>query len=492
MLTEQQTKELLENIAQLGGKSFKEEDIVFEGQKLILPESFKGDLTRAIKFIQLRQKEDEEEAVFSRTFNYRPWDGAICAYRALKKKFGMVHGKTMTSFFGSNPPAYIQVPISATEQEEAPWGNFQVPLLDNTLIEFAQGASPEYGPVFRIDVTAPRKHRFVIEGLFQLVAEELETGSIYRGKAIDGQQMPQFIDLHAVDPAKVVYSEQVLMDLQANIFAVMRYPEQHLELGLPRKRAILLLGTYGTGKSLAGFLTALEAEKNGWTFLMARPGRDNFLTVMQTARLYQPACVFFEDAELMAGAEAHDTISQILDVFDGIQAKGTNLMVVMTTNHPDKLHMGMHRPGRIDSQISIGELDAAGIEKLIRSAIPEGILEDIDFAAVVTACEGYVPAFVKEVADRAVRYALVRSDGHLDYKIGTQDLVHAAGGLRDQFNRMQGAPEVAVAEQSLTAVIEGSVKKGVAALATPAENPDVFGRVWNVEKLQEAQKNGTH
>src|SRR3990167_10320825 len=101
----------------------------------------------------------------------------------------------------------------------------------------------------------------------------------------------------------------------------MRYATAHRELGLPLKRAILLDGTYGTGKSLAGYLTARVAETNGWTFLMARPGRDNFLQVMQTARLYQPAVVFFEDAETVTGYESNDLINQVLDTFDGIQSK---------------------------------------------------------------------------------------------------------------------------------------------------------------------------
>lgn len=488
MLSKEAQQDLINQIAELGGKAFKEEDIVFEGTKLVLPEGFRGDLERAITFLKRRVREDEEIAVFQRTFKYRPWDGAVCAYRAMKQAFGMVHGKTVHTLFGDQPPKYIQVPISATETEEAPWGQFQIPLLENTLINFSSTNDSEHGKVFEIVVDAPRKHRFVIEGIFKLVENELDQHSIYRGHAIDGQEHPQFLDLSKLDRNKIVYSEQVTIDMEANIWSVMRYPEQQKKFGLPLKRAILISGTYGVGKTLAGFLTAIEAEANGWTFLMSRPGRDNFLTVMQTARLYQPACVFFEDAENMAGGADNDTITEILDVFDGIQAKNTNLMVVLTTNHPDLIHKGMHRPGRVDSQIEIGSLDNKGIERLIRALIPNDILSDtVDFEPIFEACQEFVPAFIKETADRAIRYSLVRTNGVL-HNIDTEDLVNAAKGLRPQFLRMQGASESTIGEKSLSALIRDAAQEGVAVLATPAHK--AFPEVWDKAKLAQAQRNG--
>lgn len=481
MLTATEQNELLNKIAELGGKGFKEEDIVYEGNKLVLPTPFKGNLNRAVDFLITKIKEEDEMANFGRTFNYRPWDGAICAFRGLKKAFGMIHGKTTFSLFGPNPPEYIQVPISAKETEEAPWGAFTIPLLENTTVFFGETRS-EYGKVFTISIEAPRKHRFVIEGIFKVVADELATGSIYRGHAIDGQTMPTFLDLTGLDANKIVYSEQVMADLRAHIWSVMRYPVQNKELGLSLKRAILLLGTYGTGKSLAGYLTARVAEENAWTFIMARPGRDNFLEVMQTARLYQPAVVFFEDAETVTGADQTDMISQVLDTFDGIQAKDTSIMVVLTTNHPELIHKGMHRPGRVDAQIEIGPLDARGIETLITVNIPDAVLSPkVHWDEVVAACQGYVPAFVKEVADRAIRYALVRSEGRLDYQITTEDLVHAAQGLRAQFIRMDESSEFATSEKPLSLLVMEAAKKGVAAIAAPSE--DAHERMWNTEEL---------
>ena len=486
---ELRTTTLLQKIAELGGQGMKDDDIVYEGTKLVLPSRWRGTLDDAINYLVTKRDEEDETSNFSRTYNFRPWDGAYNAIQAMKKAFGMVAGKTTYSFFGKSSPSYIQVPVGVSETVEVPWGEFTVPFLKNTTFSFGATKNADFGTIFRMNVTSPRKNKAVIEGLFKLVDEELEKGSIYRGKAIDGQEHPQFLDLRGFDPAKVVYSEQVQSDLDAHLLGVLRYSDANRELGLSLKRSILLTGPYGTGKTLAGFRTAKEAVDFGWTFIMARPGRDNFADVMQTARLYQPAVVFMEDADTIASAD-DDYISKLLDIFDGIQAKNTDLVVVLTTNHPEFLHKGMMRPGRLDAIIEIGALDGAGIERLMRSSIDAKRFDkDIDFAPVVTACEGYMPAFVKEAADRAVRYALARSGGNIgNYLITTEDLVHASAGLRSQFERMQGAPEHADKDafvEGLTSIVEGANVRTLARVT--ADSDDAREDVWNLTEIRKVQ-----
>lgn len=489
MQTQEEVDALLATIAELGGKSFKDDDITYEGERLVVPEKWRGDLNKALDFLRKKIKEEGEESDFSRTFHYRPYDGAICAFRALKRAFGMAAGKTIYTFFGKIPPRYITIPTGMGQVEEVPWGQFTVPLLEDSVFNFGSTHHAEYGEVFEISCRAPRKNRFIIEGLFEMVEQELKVGSIYRGKAIDGKQAaPDFLEIGNLDATRIVYSEQVRADLEANIWTVMKYQDAQRALGMGLKRAILLTGPYGTGKSLAGYLTAREAVAAGWTFIMARPGRDDFLQVVQTARLYQPACVFFEDAETVTSAEQtqSDAISQVLDIFDGIQSKDTSLIVVMTTNHPEKIHKGMHRPGRVDAQIEINALDATGIEALIRAVVSDEMLaEDVEFAPVVDACDGYVPAFVKEVADRAIRYALARTQGKLDFRISTADLVQAANGLRPQFDRMNAADELTLVSKPLHQIVSEGAASGVASLVSESPRVDV----WDRDSLAAIQKN---
>jgi transitional endoplasmic reticulum ATPase len=234
--------------------------------------------------------------------------------------------------------------VSVDETEQIPWGGLGVAHLAGSTLTLGAVNDPEVGQLFMITATGPRRFRHHIEGIFRLIDEELSTNSMYRGKAFDGQEVPQFLDLSGVEASKVVYTAEVLDRLDTDIWALIRYPEQMREMGLPLKRAVLLEGPYGTGKTLAAYLTAQIAQEHGWTFIYGRPGRDDLGDLMATARLYQPAVVFFEDVDTVAGAEGVDDVSRMLDILDGMQSKGTEIICILTTNHIERLHRAWCAP----------------------------------------------------------------------------------------------------------------------------------------------------
>ena len=461
MITGNEQKELLASLARLGGEAFKEEDVVFEGRKFVLPHGI--TLPDAIRFLMRKHDEEEETTTFSRTFKYRPWDGARATWNAFKKAFGSVAHKGAQGFFGREAPQLITLPVGPNETEQVPWGEFEVPMLPGVTIALGGTQDDEFGPLFQVSVSAPKKFRHHVEGLFTLIEEELRTNSMYRGKAIDGKDMAEFLDLSGTDPKKVVYSKDIEVQLEANVWSLLRHSQQMREVGMPLKRAVLLEGPYGTGKTLAAFLTAKEAQENGWTFLYARPGKDDLAMVMQTAKLYQPAVVFFEDMDVIASTEQNqDGVSKMLDLFDGITAKGTEIMVILTTNHPEKLHKGMMRPGRLDAVIHIGEPDADGIARMVQTIVPQKMLSsDVDYPVVAGAMNGFLPAYIKEACDRAVRYAIVRNGGDTELiTLDTEDLVNAANGLRPQLELMNDAPEFSERD-SLAVATEAAVTRAV-------------------------------
>lgn len=440
--TQKLTEETLAKLAELGGKHTAEEDITFEGTKFILPESM--TLKDAFKFLASKAEEEERQVDFSRIYKYRPWDGARATANAIRRVFGALNqvNTTVQTMFGTEeyPPQLITIPISPNDTEQVPWGTLVIPHLPKVRFELGGVRDKEYGQLFRLSASGPKKYRHHIEGVFRVVQDELENNSLYRGKAFDGKEMADFLDLSGVDPNKVIYANETMRQLDANIWALLRYPDQMSELGVPLKRAVLLEGPYGTGKTLAAFLTAREATANGWSFLMCRPGRDNLFDVMATARLYQPAVVFFEDVDSIADTGS-DHVQQLLDVFDGIQAKGTRIICVLTTNHVEKIHKGMVRPGRLDAVIHIGKLDAAGIQRMVVATVPSDLLDpDIEWELVTGSMEGFLPAFCREAIDRTVRYNVSRNQGVVS-KLGTMDFVDAANGLRPQLELMEGAKD---------------------------------------------------
>jgi transitional endoplasmic reticulum ATPase len=434
--------DMLEGLATVGGKLTAEEDITFEGTRLVLPERM--SLKEAIKFLSDKREEEDRTVQFSRVFQYRPWDGARATWSVLKRAFGIVSQQTevIQSFFGTQeiPPQLITIPTSTTETEQIPWGHMSLPHLAGLTLVLSGTRNKEYGQLFALQAEGPKRWRHHVQGIFNLVQWELEHNSLYRGKAIDGQEMAQFLDLTGVNPRSVVYAEETTRQLDANLWSLLRYSDKMEELGISLKRTILLEGPYGTGKTLAAFLTAQEAVATGWTFLLCRPGRDDFMTVMATARLYQPAVVFFEDVDTLADSTS-DHVRELLDIVDGIQAKGTRIICVLTTNHVEQIHKGMVRPGRLDAIIHIGELDAAGLRRLVEVTVPEDLLSpSIDWNEVTESMSGYLPAFAKEAIERTVRYNVARNHGAVT-KLDTDDFVAAAVGLRPQLELMEGAKD---------------------------------------------------
>jgi hypothetical protein len=436
----QQTREeqIRAVLAELGGQILNDDGILHEGSRIVIPTTMsKKDAAKAI----LRNVEAEDEEVhFVRNFKYRPWDGARAFANVVKKHLGLMTQVGVETPFGKIPPDMITINVGVNKTEQVPWGEIQLPIFPDSRVVTGVKKDPELGPVFALHFYGPKKYKGHAQGLFKLVEEELHSNSLYRGKAFDGAVEPNFIDLSRVDPHKVVYSEEVITQLDANVWSLLEHSEAQRREGLSLRRAVLLKGPYGTGKTLAGTRTAQIAVANGWTFVYARPGRDDLDTVLQTARMYQPAVVFFEDLDEIADPGQEDSFTKLLDTFDGITVKGVEIIAMVTTNHPDRIHKGMFRPGRLDAVIDIGALDASGVGRMIRALVPPGQLGALDVAAVHNAMSDFMPAFVVEAITRARRYSLARNNGKVG-KLSSDDFIAAAIGLRPQLDMMNGGRE---------------------------------------------------
>lgn len=450
--------DILAALDKLGEKTVKDDSVTFEGDKIQLPARFSGDLISAARFLEQIHESEEEEFEFGRSFKFRPWDGAAAFQRALYRVFGTTGlGKATVSFFGKRPPQLVSISVSPNDTLQVPWGQVSMPALDS-VFQLGGTGDEEYGVLFYLSVTAPKKRRRALEGFFDVVQDELEKRSIYKGKAFNGAETPEFLDLSKLDESKVVYSDEVLAQLDANLWGLIEHTETMVELGIPLKRAVLLEGPYGTGKSLAGALTAKRAQENGWTFILARPGKDNVFEVLNTAKLYAPAVVQFEDIDTIASEGTDKQISKLLDALDGISNKTSGVLALFTTNHVDKLQKGVLRPGRIDSIIHIADLDRRGIERAIKANVSATVLStDIDYDVVFSEMHGFLPAFVVEAVNRAVRYSVSRNGGNARFQIETDDIVKAAQGLRRQLDLMNDAQEGTKVQPTVEGILAESL-----------------------------------
>lgn len=228
------------------------------------------------------------------------------------------------------------------------------------------------------------------------------------------------------DDSQIVFSDEVMRRLEAQLWTPIRYPDAVLAVGIDLKRTVLLHGPFGTGKTSAAMITAKIAIEKGWTFLAANPS-DSIEDVLAVAALYDRTVVVYEDIERVANNN-DDGIAGLLDAFDGITAKGQQRILILTTNKQKKIPKGLLRPGRIDAEIEVAGLDRGGIMRLLPQLIQGSRLSPaIDYDQVAAAMEGFLPAFVSETADTAQLYAISRMQGSVEYAITTEDLVAAAG-----------------------------------------------------------------
>ena len=439
----------LDTLAQLGGSRITD-DAIERGDRFTLPHTMTTG--EAIKYLKDYQSSQEAETRFSRTFKYRPWDVAAAFTRAMRAAFGTSGiGRAQVSFFGSTPPELRTIPTGVTDTIQVPWGQVAAPMIDATIYLAAQH-DVDLGVLGHIVIDAPKRHAAIVEGLFVLIADELDRASIYRGKAINGADMPEFLNTATIDPAQVVYTDHTRDQLEANVWAVIRHSDAMQAAGLPLKRAVLLEGPYGTGKSLCGMLTAQVATDNGWGFIHVRPGKDDPMAALQTARLYGRTVVFVEDVDTLPGADDADrgAASVLLDALDGLDAKTGDTLLVMTTNHADKIHRGMLRPGRMDAVVHIGALDGPSVAQMATAILPDALVpselradhpeHDAAIGALDDATQGMMPAYVREAIDRALRYAIARTNGNPE-RLTVADLCAAANGLRPQLALMEDAHE---------------------------------------------------
>jgi transitional endoplasmic reticulum ATPase len=443
-------------VEETGGNLIRDEDVTFEGSKIILPEGTTiGDNWR---FLHQYEKDQEEVTSFQRQYTFKLYDVANATIKALRGAFGAVRhtGDWLT------PPALVDVPCGPGETVQVPIGHFTVPALPDVSFEVTARRDEKYGTVGFIMATGPKKHSHRVEAIFNLIANELDVNSLYRGKAFTDDEKPEFIDTARIDPSKIVYSELVQKQLAGSVFSRLDYPEAMAKVGVRFRSCTLLSGEFGVGKTEALNLIAKRAVEKGITFIKVATGGD-LMQAMQTARMYSPAVLAFEDVDSLGSAENEsDHIQQVLEAFDGQQAKLSDVMLIVTTNYEHSLHKGLVRPGRIDGIIRIGPPDAAGIQRLIEVRSPDGLLApDVDWEAVTTAYEGFFPSFVVEAASKAIRYAIVRLDGVLNgHSLTTEDLVDAAQELRPQFELHREA-STGVQRPDLTVALEDTVRRAL-------------------------------
>lgn len=415
-----------------------------------------------MKYYNSMEEQTEEIARFTGHLD----DVLNAVTSAIEKSFGQALGKSQSfSFFGMEflVPAQTQtITIAYGKTKVVPIGLVQVPGLPLTM-DIGYKVNKDDVTRTNVDVTFNFKRMYqpLVDKIKKEANRILKEESIFQGKAINSDFT--FMNLDAFDMSRVVYSMAERKNLNALLFNyVSDYQHFTRDLGLPTKRIILLTGRYGTGKTLTALNAAIKCRNSGWTFINVLPGHD-FVNAINFAKRFQPCMVFFEDIDAATGTNKRDDrMNTILNTLDGTLAKDAKIVVVLTTNHLDRVNRAMIRPGRIDAVIEMGLMDQVALKGFVEVYIGKEVADSCNGDRLMEVASDFTPAFVVEALSRTHLYA--KAEGRTT--VNEEDVLFALSGVRAQYEEMIGSQTIQTS--NIQTEFEGLVKAQTGALLDKA------------------------
>ena len=231
----------------------------------------------------------------------------------------------------------------------------------------------------------------------------------------------------------IVLAGDSLEQIEADIARFVERKDWYLDRGVPYHRGYLLTGPPGTGKtSLVRHLAqkfgmAVYVSDGSIKSITSVPPKSILLLedVDSIAKMRMAAKAFDSTTSgtaptaqsvPMSSAELDNlfapTLSELLNALDGL-ASANEIIVIMTTNHPELLDAAVLRPGRVDYRLHLGP---ATVEQAARMfAKFYGLAYAKRFKAIVQDGE-YTPAQLQEIfiisqdAEEAIRILETRVD----------------------------------------------------------------------------------
>lgn len=437
------------------------------GRAITLPgDPGKMPLDQAIKALQQKLKDDLQEYVVMEYIDAEPHDAAVAFAKAMAQLYGWASPQTVMTFFGPQPPILLSVKTGPGVDEvvQCPMGAFKLPGLDekiNTVIHQDDNGNP----AFLVHGTIRKRDRHVVLELVTLARKIVKGQSIYKGKPIrlhvdeDGDLMmnhpPEFMDVSEMAEEQLLFDENVHHQIVTNILVPIRETAQCRKHKIPLKRANLLEGPYGTGKSLTARLTAREAELHGWTFILLDKVQ-GLRVALEFANRYAPAVVFAEDIDRIA-EDRDDATNDLINIMDGVVSKRAEIMTVLTTNFVEKLDPVILRPGRLDAVISLRAPGPKTVERLIRLYAGDLLPESATLRKAAEELSGQIPATVRECVERA-KLGMI---GRQAVALAESDIVIAAQTMKNHLallnkNKDEPTPEQLLADNLKKVLTNGS------------------------------------
>ena len=218
-----------------------------------------------------------------------------------------------------------------------------------------------------------------------------------------------FDDVAGIDEAKEELEE---------IVEFLRNPQKFSRLGGKIPKGALLVGPPGTGKTLLARAIAGEAGVPFFTIsgsdfveMFVGVGASRVRDMFEQAKKNAPCIVFIDEIDAVGRArgvgmgggndEREQTLNQLLVEMDGFEAN-EGVIIVAATNRKDVLDPALLRPGRFDRQITVGNPDIKGREKILNvhaRKVPIG--PDVDLRTIARGSPGFSGADLANLVNEA-------------------------------------------------------------------------------------------
>jgi len=450
-----------------------------EGKEIILPLDPKAmSAKEAVAVLTAIEKEEEQVMDAHEVIEGNPYDALVALQAVLKREFGWAQTseQTVQTFFGPiDVPAMmldVRTGPGTSDVLQVPVGKMTAPGLGfNLTAQPAQDGLHLTTKIKKLD--APR-----FRELASAVREYLKDNSIYRGKAFRQPArwdfQPEFLSFDHVEPGDLVLNHNVEKAVERFLFAQIERSKSVAALQVPSKWMAVLSGSYGTGKSFLMSILAKKALEHGRTVIYAEDTARIADAIVTGANRYGPILVIAEDLDRVVETR-DDEANDIINTISGVLSNKMEAMVVVSTNHPEKIDRAMIRPGRVDVFLEIPRPDKEAVERLIRVYGRGHVQTNGHYGEVSKALAGQVASTVRGAVELAKSAAAW--EGRT--VIAEDDLLAAVTVMGPQLELLNREKESS--EPTLDRALRLAVDKVVRKAILDAEEGlrDAFNGNWN-------------
>ncbi len=164
--------------------------------------------------------------------------------------------------------------------------------------------------------------------------------------------------------------EGVARRLHDDIHEFFDRRDWYAQLGIPWRRGYLLHGPPGTGKTSVAYALAGELRLKLCTLSLTNPKLNDHTLSDLLQRTPPRSLILIEDIDAFfkardkQDARIEVSFSGLLNALDGVAAQEGRI-VVLTTNHRERLDPALIRPGRIDVEVELGNASAEQLRGLL-------------------------------------------------------------------------------------------------------------------------------